>query len=239
MVDALDQHAAWLARSIGRTDDLPMMPQDAEALAAAGTIERKFPGTHLFREGQAADRCYIVKDGEVELYRHGASTRLPFGRLGPGGVVGDIAMFQHRPYLSSARAVGEVRAIRLDRHELISLLLERPVLALRWLVNGLTQLETTQQRVIRLMHRSVAEQVAGVLVDERDTFGEVRMSQAVIGEMLGASRQSVNESIARLRTEGVIATGYRTITVLDADRLSLFASRDHNSDRRANSQQHI
>lgn len=238
MVDPLDQHATWLARSIGRTDDLPMMRQDAAALAAAGTVERKFPGTHLFREGQAAERCYIVKDGEVELYRYGASTRWPFSRLGPGSVVGDIAMFQHRPYLSSARAVGEVRAIRLERQELMSLLLERPVLAVRWLVNGLTQLETTQQRVIRLMHRSVGEQVAGVLIDEQDAHGDVHMSQAAIGEMLGVSRQSVNESMVRLRAAGLITTGYRTVTVVDAGGLSSFASRDDQTDHRANGKQH-
>ena len=138
--------------------------------------------------------------------------------------MGDIALFQERPYLSSAKAKTMVRAIRLERDVLIPLLLSRPVLAMRWLVNGLSQLEWTQQRLIRLMHRTVTEQVAGILIDEQDAYGEVALSQASIAELLGASRQSVNEALAQLRTVGGITTGYRRVTVLDSDLLLRIAT---------------
>lgn len=220
MVTALDQHAAWLAKSLGRTDYLPMRADDAVALAEAGTVLNKYKGTHLFREGDPADACYIIEEGEVELYRTSGSDRSVVSRMGPGAVVGDIAMFQERPYLSSARAISATRVLRLERDHLVPLLLARPVLAMRWLVNGLSQLESTQQRIIRLMNRTVLEQVAGLLVDERDAFGEVLLSQATIAELLGASRQSVNEALSRLRSDGAIDTGYRRITVLDVETLS-------------------
>lgn len=225
MVAALDQHAAWLARSIGRTDYLPMRPEDAVALAQAGTILEKYKGTHLFREGDTAEACFIVEEGEIELYRTTASGRSVVSRIGPSSVVGDIAMFQERPYLSSARALTATRVLRLERDSLVPLLLARPVLAMRWLVNGLSQLEATQQRIIRLMNRTVLEQVAGLLVDEKDAFGEVRLSQATMAELLGASRQSVNEALGQLRADGAINTGYRRITVLDSGSLLSVSSR--------------
>lgn len=220
MVTTLDQHAAWLAKSLGRTDYLPMRPDDAVALADAGVIVDKYKGTHLFREGDLADACFIIEEGDVELYRSTASDRSVVSRIGPGSVVGDIAMFQERPYLSSARAITGTKVLRLERDRLIPLLLARPILAMRWLVNGLSQLEATQQRIIRLMNRTVLEQVAGLLLDETDSYGDVLLSQAAIAELLGASRQSVNEALAALRKDGAIDTGYRRITVVDPDRLA-------------------
>ena len=220
MATDLDQHAAWLARSLGRTDYLPLRPEDAKALSSAGELVDKYPGTHLFREGEDSVACYIVTTGEVELYRGADHSRTIVARLGPGSVVGDIALFQQRPYLSSAKARTRVRAIRLERDVLVPLLLSRPVLSMRWLVNGLSQLEDTQQRLIRLMNRTVLEQVAGVLLDECDDFGEIALSQAALGELLGASRQSVNEALALLRDAGVIETGYRRVIVTDPEGLA-------------------
>lgn len=219
MDTTLDQHAAWLAKSLGRVDYLPMRPEDAVALAHAGVIVTKYKGTHLFREGDIAKACFIIEEGDVELYRKSSSGRTIVARVGSGSVVGDIAMFQERPYLSSAVAISGTKVLSLERDRLIPLLLARPVLGMRWLVNGLSELESTQQRIIRLMNRTVLQQVAGLLTDEVDAYGEVILSQAAIAELLGASRQSVNEALATLRKDGSIATGYRRITVVDADRL--------------------
>jgi len=199
---------------------LPMRPDDAVALAEAGEIVSKYKGTHLFREGDVADACFIIEEGDVELYRVVGAERSVVSRIGPGSVVGDIAMFQERPYLSSARAITATRVLRLERGRLIPLLMARPVLAMRWLVNGLSQLESTQRRIIRLMNRTVIEQVAGLLDDEVDSYGDVLLSQAAIAELLGVSRQSVNEALTVLRKDGAIETGYRRITVVDADRLA-------------------
>ena len=214
-----DQHAAWLARTFGRTDYLPLTREDAMALSQAGLVIDKYKGTHLFKEGGESDAAFVIQEGEVELYRMGLSGRSVVGRVGPGAVVGDIAMFQDQPYLSSARAVTTVRALRLERVALLPLLLARPVIAMRWLVTGLGQLEATQRSLIRLMNRTVLEQVADLLLEEQDRFGEVRLSQATIAELLGASRQSVNEALGRLKNTGSIDTGYRRISVLDSGSL--------------------
>lgn len=205
-------------------DYLPMRPEDAVALSEAGVPVDKHKGTHLFREGMESDACYIITSGEIDLYRSTATGRSVVARVGSGSVVGDIAMFQDRPYLSSAKARTAVRAIRLERDVLIPLLLAHPVLSMRWLVNGLSQLESTQQRLIRLMNRTVVEQVAGILIDEQDAYGEVSLSQASLAELLGASRQSVNEALAQLRDAGGIETGYRRVTVVNQEVLALVAS---------------
>lgn len=214
--DAKDaQHYAWLAKSFGRTDYLLLTPDDLAALGSAGTYVTKYPGTHLFRGGDDSVAAYVIQRGTVELYRGDREDAMVVARAGAGSVIGDIAMFRTEPYIQSARAVDEVVALRLDRARLMPMLLERPVVALRWLVSGLDQLERTQRRVIGLMHRTVLEQVAGLLLDEADARNEIHLSQAAIARLLGISRQSVNEALSDLRIRGAVETGYRVIRLVD------------------------
>lgn len=219
------QHFAWLAKSFGRTDYLLMAPEDLEAIASIGEHVDKYPGTHLFRQGAPSEAAYVVHEGQVELYRGAKGDQRVIARVSEGAVIGDIAMFKGDPYHSSARAVDRVTALRLERARLVPLLVERPVIALRWLIAGLDQLERTQRRVLRLMNRTVREQVADLLVDEADDRGEVRLSQASIATLLGVSRQSVNEALGELRETGIADTGYRMIRLLDRERAAEVAAR--------------
>lgn len=214
------QHFAWLARTFGRTDYLPLSPEDMAALSRTGTFIDKYQGTHLFREGEKAVHAYVIEKGEVELYRTANGRRRVVARVGEGNVLGDIAMFRGEPYISSARAIGPVSAFRFDREKLMPVLIQHPVITLRWLVAGLSQLEATQRRVLGLMSRTVKEQVAKLLLDEADGNGGVHLSQSAIATLLGASRQTVNEALSDLRREEAVETGYRHIRVKDRDKLS-------------------
>lgn len=224
-MDSKLSHATHLAKTFGRTDYLPLTPADLEALLDAGSAVTKHPGTHLFREGGVADAAYAIERGTVELYRGPSAAHRIVGRVGEGDVIGDIALFRGEPYISSARAVNEVVAYRFDGRRLLRVLLDHPVLALRWLVAGLTQLESTQRRVLGLMHRSVKERVAELLLNQANRHGEVPLSQAAMAALLAVSRQSVNEAMAELRRSGIVETGYRMTRVVDGAALQRVAGR--------------
>lgn len=219
------QHLAWLARSFGRPDYLPLTVDDLTAITGAAEVVTRPVGSHLFREGEPAVAAYVVRDGEVELYRGSGRTRHIIGRLGPGAVLGDIAMFSHEKYLSSASPIKDVTAFRFDRDRLLPELARHPAICLRWLVAALDQLKETQRRVVHLMHKTVKGQVADLLMEEADHDGSVRLSQATLATLLGASRQTVNEALGELKNAGVVETGYREIRVLDSRGLRR-ASRD-------------
>ncbi len=223
VTQADQQHMAWLARSFGRADYAPLTAQDLRALIGAAEIVTKHPGAHLFREGDDALAVFLVESGEVEVYRGTGSTRRVVSRVGPGSVLGDIAMFGGTPQISSAQAATRVRVFRLQRERLLSELARNPAICLRWLVAGIRQMEGTQRRVLRLMHKTVLGQVADLLCEEADSRGDVHLSQTTIATLLGVSRQSVNEALSRLREQGAVETGYRRIRVLDATKLGRIA----------------
>ncbi len=224
MRQAEQQHLDWLARSFGRPDYAPLDSADVEVIRSAGEVISKYPGTHLFKEGAAADAAYLVESGEIEIYRGQGAGRRVVARVGPGSVLGDIAMFGDTPYISSAKAIGPVRAFRFQRNRLLPELHRHPAICLRWLVAGLRQLEGTQRRVIRLMHKTVLAQVADLLVEEAERRRDVNLSQGTIAALLGVSRQSVNEALGRLREAGAVETGYRNIRIVDVEKLVEFAA---------------
>ncbi len=101
------QHFAWLARSFGRTDYLPLTPSDLAALGEAGSYVDKYPGTHLFKQGEESQAAYVIQKGEVELYRTRPAGRRVVGRVRSGAVIGDIAMF-HQGALGLTGGPGSV-----------------------------------------------------------------------------------------------------------------------------------
>lgn len=225
MNTAHDQHLAWLARSFGRPDYLPLTPDDVEALKNVAEPVSRYTGSHLFKEGEPAVAAYLIRGGQVDLYRVHSGRRRVVARVGPGSVIGDIAMFGEGTYMSSARAVSQVTAYRFERETLIPELAKHPALCLRWLVAGLRQLENTQRRIVHLMHKTVLAQVADLLVEESSkNHTDVELSQAAIATLLGSSRQTVNEAIGALREMGAIKTSYRMIAVIDPEKLARVAA---------------
>ena len=179
-----------------------------------GEVLTPSPGTQLFKEGDSA-AVFLVDTGEVDVYRGTAAKPRVLGRVGPGSVLGDIAVFEHTVHKWSARAVGSVRVVRVERSRLLRELAMHPGLSLRWMAAGLRQLEATQRRVVELMHKPVLARVADLLADEAHGGNEVNLSQATIATLLGVSRQSINEALGGLRERGLVDTGYRQIRILD------------------------
>ncbi len=76
------------------------------------------------------------------------------------------------------------------------------------------------------MHKTVLAQVADLILEESRDGTPVLLSQSAIATLLGASRQTVNESIARLRDLGAVQSGYRRIEVLDRSLIASVAAEE-------------
>jgi len=65
-------------------------------------------GEIIFHEGNSGDWIYLVKSGQVELYRVTQGKKVVIDLIGPGAIFGEIAFIDKKPRSASARAVGEV-----------------------------------------------------------------------------------------------------------------------------------
>lgn len=221
------RHALWIARAMSRSDLTPLLPEDVERLAVICEPQRPPPGTVLMHAGEEVTGVYVVQAGVVELRARSLGGRQVVGLVRAGDVVGDIPLFCQRPMPFQAVALTDTAVLRLDRDQLITLLLASPNLSLRWTTSIAKRLEQTQHRLLSLLTKDLAGQVATLLLNECDEHDDgrplVALSHQTIGQMLGARRPSVSRVVAQLRRRGLIESRYRRIVLLDVPGLAAVA----------------
>lgn len=86
------------------------------------------PGHILFREGDPGDTTmFAVAEGEVELTVDGAVVE----EVGPGGILGELALVDHGPRSATAVARTSCQVVRVDAERFNYLVHEHPTFALQ------------------------------------------------------------------------------------------------------------
>ncbi len=84
-------------------------------------------GELLFEQGAMPHELFVIEAGAAEVTRDGAHV----ATLGPGDVVGEMALLKLERRWASVRAVGDLRAVTLDADALADMTQEMPELAER------------------------------------------------------------------------------------------------------------
>lgn len=208
------RHSAWIARCLGRGDLAPLSPDDIDELAQELGEKRYAGGTFLSRTGEAPAKVHVVRSGSVELSRELHGRRAVLQILRPGDVFGDVPLFVRMTEPFDARAIEDCVVLSIDSLRLFDLLERRPRLARRWLVSMATRMAQVQMRLVDLLAGGIEAQVSSVLVRETEQ-GVVRLSQAMLAELIGARRSSVNRVLKGLEDRGLVRLRYRYVEVLD------------------------
>ena len=80
------------------------------------TLEK---GYILFRQGSASSEAYLVKEGNVDVYteQHDGN-RYVLAQIGPGEVVGEMALLQDKDHSATARITQDSVLIPIKRSDL-------------------------------------------------------------------------------------------------------------------------
>jgi CRP-like cAMP-binding protein len=146
-----------------RSSDL--FEQQPEALLGAvlaqGTFVDLGPGGVLFRQGDQGDRLYIVKTGVLEILAASAdgSDPAPVAYLGPGEVLGELALLTGSPRSATARCPERAVLFCLERAVFLDLMASLPAFPRNLCVVLAKRLEATTLR----MPRGLVKQLQGNL----------------------------------------------------------------------------
>jgi CRP-like cAMP-binding protein len=100
-------------------------PDRVLAGLARNLEEERFPaGATMTEEGAVEDWLFIVIDGSVRVSQSGRVSE-----LGPGDVVGELAVLASAPRVVTATAVTDVHAFRLSKVDFDEALRTRPEIA--------------------------------------------------------------------------------------------------------------
>lgn len=79
-------------------------------------------GEVLFEQGSPATSLYLLEEGTVEVYQTAGARTVSLARLGPGEVVGELALIDGATHGRGARAVSPVTALEVAPDQLEAVL---------------------------------------------------------------------------------------------------------------------
>ena len=187
-------------------------------------------GEVLFVEGDEGDRLYIITEGKIKLGHSSEDGRESLlAILGPGEMIGELTLFDPGPRSTTATAVSPASMLCLEHSDLVQILDTNPEVA-KHLLRALAQrLRRTNESLSDLVFSDVPGRVAKALLDLAERFGTQSddgmhvphdLTQEELAQLVGASRETVNKSLADFVSRGWIRLEGRAVTLLDMERLS-------------------
>lgn len=185
------------------------------------------PGRILYTPGQQTEALYVIKDGSVRLYRISREGReVNLGTLGTGDVFGTLPMFGAASRNTLAETASNSVICMINEHQLQDLLGRHPDIAihlLRLLGERLMMVEDlAEDFVFRTAEQRVTRSVLKLLAERGD--GKLAVSHEQIAKDAGVARETVTKVLDSMKRRGWLKIGYRSIKVLDRERLEERAS---------------
>src|SRR5271157_5157944 len=222
--------SADVVELLGRVPVFSTLVQgDLERIAELSVPRRFEPGEVVFREGDASDTCYIVRDGHARaIRRHSDGRTITLATFGPGDIFGELAMFEDERRSATVEAIDTTSVVGVLGPDMRRLMGEHPDIAARLVIALGRRLREMNERLSRQSFQTVQSRVAVVLSELvaqeiADGHGPndvlVTATQADLAQLAGSSRESASRFLAVLERAGVISQGRGRLVVHDPDAL--------------------
>jgi CRP/FNR family transcriptional regulator, cyclic AMP receptor protein len=196
---------------------------DLEAVGRRQSADR---GDVLLARGEVGDRVLVVESGRVKVSvttSGGREAVLTF--RGPGSLLGDQALVDESPRSATVTAVEPVEVLVVAASTFRAYLTSHPQVALAMLATLSARLRESDRRIAEYAAADTLGRICARLVELCETQGDldgktaVRITLPITQEELagwtGASIEATAKALRSLRALGWVATGRRSIEVLD------------------------
>jgi CRP/FNR family transcriptional regulator, cyclic AMP receptor protein len=229
--DALRQQLEDVVAILARAGIFQGLEPSAVSALTGKLHEVKLPpGRMVFAEGASSDRLYIIISGKIKIgrrWRDGRESLLTI--MGPSDMFGELSIFDPGPRASTATTITEVRAVSIDRDALRAWIVDRPEIARQLLRVLARRLRRTDNDLADLFFADVAGRVAKQLLRLAQRFGTQEdgalrvthdLTQEEIGQLVGASRDSVNKALVDFAHRGWIQLDDKSVLICDCESLA-------------------
>ena len=204
-----------------------------EAILARSTVRRMADGTQLSRRGSQAEAWCGVARGSVRVSSVSLSGKqVSLTYVEPGVWFGDISLFDGLPRTHDASAHGATTLLMVRKPDFQQILAEHVELYDALLRLNCRRLRLMFDVVLDLNTRPLASRLAKQILLLARSYGvpqgdEIRirlqLAQEDLAQLLGASRQRVNQELKLLEREGALRIEPTRLVVLSKDKLLAIA----------------
>jgi len=203
---------------------------DANALERVRTSAfevRLAKGQILFTEGEPAEAMYIVRSGQVKIFKLSPDGREQVLRLaGAGECFNEVPVFDDGPNPANVQAVEPSLLWAIRRTDMRRLVEEHPAIAIGFLKAFAGKLRYFTRKVEDLSFRSVTSRVAKLLLEiaEDDGRGGLRLrqqfTQQEMAAVVGTAREMIGRAFKALEKEGAIRLDRHRVVIVSKSALA-------------------
>jgi CRP/FNR family transcriptional regulator len=198
------------------------------------------PGGFVFREGDASKDLYIVKSGNLRIFKREAGIEIDLGIAGAGSIVGEVAAIDKGSRSASCEALEPSELVVVPVENFNTILNAIPDW-LRMIANVLVRrLREVNSRVHRIIGGDCAAHVALLLSYmtclpwANKTDGAVEIPQKTVEsemmDILQVQMQDVSRALVCLKQDGYIDVLKGNVVITDVAKLEAFGSSIFTSD---------
>lgn len=204
---------------------------DLQALAHLVRERREPKGALILSQGNEGDALFLIRSGQVKVTVIAEDGReVILSVLGQGSFFGEMALIDDEPRSAHVFAMADTTLLVLRREDFRARLAGSPGLSVSLLRELSRRLRRADDTIANLMLLDVNGRIAHLLLElAREEGGNDgtritrRLTHAALGQMVGASRETVSRTMRHLVLASVIAVTRKDITLLDAGALRLAA----------------
>ncbi len=206
-----------------------LSPGARQAYEQSTVLRPVSKGEAIYRQGEPPSEMYQLVEGAVKICNFSADGReVVTGEFHPGDCFGEMGLIDGLPRISHAFASRDALLRVLTRanfeelcarfpeiqRELVLMLCRRVryLYALNEESSGLSLHQRLARSLLRMAYSRVSDH------PDRELY--ISISQEELGQLLGASRQSINKELKALAGEGAVELRYGRIYIRDLELLS-------------------
>lgn len=200
------------------------LPADERAtLLARAQIRKYMADETIFLMGSTGDSMMVLLSGHVRISVASSDGKeIIFGVLVAGEIFGEIAMLDGKERTVDARAASECRVAILHRRDVLTFFEQHPN-AWPGLVSALCErLRIADEQMAEIALMGIPVRLAKALLrmtalepQTGNRLSQVPLSQREIGNLIGATRESVNKLLKCWQRRGILQIAKNLITVTD------------------------
>jgi CRP-like cAMP-binding protein len=107
-------------------------------------------GEVIVRQGEAGDCMYVIQKGQAEVVQEREGKEVQLAVLGDRDDFGEMALFEREARSATVRALGEVRALTVDKMTFLRQVHEDPSLAFRILQKMSRRIRELDTELVRV-----------------------------------------------------------------------------------------
>ena len=221
------QRTSLVGTRLGALDCLSN--EERSALENAVTLSRTIEaGNTLIREGEATDRLYFLVDGWAYRFKTTSDGGRQIVSIAvPGDAANlDALMFERPDY--GVRALSKASVLAIPRTRAAALAAEHAGIAKAFTLLAMLEFKVLSQWALCLGRLSAQQRLAHLIAelsvrlaceDGNRSHFEMPLTQEQLADCLGLTSVHVNRTLQQLRSDELIVTGSRRMSIPDVARL--------------------